>query len=90
MENLAVTYSNQEKYEEAEELEVKVLDLCTKVLGQEHPHTLTLIENLAKTYKGQGKMDLDLYNEVLGPEHSQTLTIMSNLAVTCLCEGQYE
>ena len=41
MTDLAVTYSDQGKHEEAEELELKVLNLHKKVLGSEHPDTLT-------------------------------------------------
>ena len=50
MPNLAVSYSYQKKCEEAEELELKVLDLHKKVLRPEHPDTLTSMANLARTY----------------------------------------
>jgi hypothetical protein len=40
MGNLAVTYSNQGKWNEAEQLEVQVLDMRKKLLGAEHPDTL--------------------------------------------------
>ena len=55
MNNLAATYSDQGKYEEAGKLELKVLDLQKKVLGPEHPDDLTIMNNLASTYSGQGK-----------------------------------
>ena len=48
--NLAVTYSAEGKYEEAGELQLKALDLHKKVLGPEHPDTLIIMGNLAVTY----------------------------------------
>ena len=54
--NLAVTYSEQGKYDEAEELQLKVLDLHRKMLGPEHPNTLTSMANLAETCSDQEKI----------------------------------
>ena len=54
MPNLAVIYSKEGKYSEAEELQLKVLDLH-KVLGPEHPSTLSSMGILAETYSHQGK-----------------------------------
>ena len=56
MGNLASTYQNQGRWKEAEELEVQVMETCVRVLGQEHPNTLTSIYNLALTYKSQGRL----------------------------------
>ena len=39
--NLASTYRNQGRWNEAEKLEVQVMEMRKKVLGEEHPHTLT-------------------------------------------------
>ena len=72
---------------------MKVLDLHKKVLGPEHPDTLTSMANLAVTYSGQGKYEeagelelkvLDLSKKVLGPEHPDTLISMANLVRTYL------
>ncbi|PPR04735.1 hypothetical protein CVT26_012870 [Gymnopilus dilepis] len=41
MNNLASTFRNQEQWEEAEKLGVEVLEICKRVLGPEHPITLT-------------------------------------------------
>ena len=57
MNNLALTYSEQEKHEDARELELKAMNLHKEVLGPEHPHTLTSMGNLAVTYSKQGKYD---------------------------------
>ena len=70
-------------------LKLKVLDLSKKVLGPEHPATLTSLTNLARTFSDQGKYEqadelgvkvLDPHIRVLGPEHPDTLTSMANLA----------
>jgi hypothetical protein len=47
MANLGSTYSRQGKWNEAEPLEVQVLDMCKKLLGAEHPDTLRSMANLA-------------------------------------------
>ena len=53
MANLASTYWNQGRREEAEELNVQVIETRKKVLGLEHPFMLTSIANLAHTWKSQ-------------------------------------
>ena len=45
--NLALTYRNQGRWKEAEQLEVQVLEMTKRVLGEEHPSTLTSMANLA-------------------------------------------
>jgi hypothetical protein len=59
MPNLASTYRdyrNQGRRNEAEQLEVRVMDMPVReeLLGAEHPDTLTSKANLASTYKNQG------------------------------------
>jgi hypothetical protein len=44
--NLALTYSRQGRWQEAEELEVQVMETRKKVLGLEHPDTLKSMNNL--------------------------------------------
>lgn len=55
MANLASTYGKQGQWEEAEELEVKVMEAMSGVLGKEHHLTLTAMANLASTYQDQGR-----------------------------------
>jgi hypothetical protein len=55
MANLALTYRNQGRWKEAEALEVQVMETRKRVLGQEHPDTLTSMANLASTYRNQGR-----------------------------------
>ena len=53
--NLALTYKNQGRWKEAEELFVQVMETSLRVLGQEHPDTLNSMANLASTYRNQGR-----------------------------------
>ena len=62
-----------------------------RVLGEEHPDTLTSIANLASTYKHQGRLNkaeeievqvIETRKRVLGEEHPDTLTSMANLVHT--------
>ena len=50
MANLASTYSNQERWDKAEQLQIQVMDMTKNLLGAEHPHTLISKANLASTY----------------------------------------
>ena len=67
-----------------------------RVLGQEHPSTLTSMASLASTYRDQGRWKeaeeleaqvMGAGKSVLGQEHSDTLTSVANLAST---EGHRE
>jgi len=49
MANLASTYCYQGRWTEAEKLEVHVMEARSRVLGAEHPDTLTSMGNLAST-----------------------------------------
>ncbi|KAF6782180.1 TPR domain-containing protein, partial [Colletotrichum musicola] len=55
MNNLALTYRNQGRWKEAEELEVRVMETRNTVLGEEHPSTLMSMGNLAATFRNQGR-----------------------------------
>jgi Tetratricopeptide repeat len=87
----ASTYRNQGRWQKAEELDVQVMETSSRVLGAEHPSTLTSMANLASTYRNQGRWqeaeELDVQviktrKRVLGAEHPSTLTSMANLAWT--------
>ena len=55
MGNLAITYKNQGRWNEAEQLDINVMDVTEKLLGAEHPDTLSSTGNLASTYWNQGR-----------------------------------
>ena len=54
MANLAITYWNQGRLTEAQELEVRVMETRKRALGEEHPDLLKSMDNLALTYRSQG------------------------------------
>jgi Tetratricopeptide repeat len=61
-------------------LEVQVIDIRKKLLGEEHPDTLSSMENLASTYRNQGRWNdaeqlkdqvMDMRKKLLGEEHQE-------------------
>ena len=73
-----------------------MLAIRRRVLGPEHPDTLTSMNNLAETLRAQGDLagarklqeeTLAICRRVLGPEHPDTLTSMNNLAMTLRAQG---
>ena len=70
-----------------------------KMLGKEHPSTLTSMNDLAGVLRRQGNYEeaerihrqtLALKERVLGKEHPDTLTSMNNLALVLSSQGNYE
>ena len=83
-------YESQGRYGEAEPLYRRALEARERVLGPEHPDTLTSVNNLAALYQAQGRYGeaeplyrraLEASERVLGPEHPDTLTSVNNLAL---------
>jgi hypothetical protein len=84
--------------DEAERLEVYVMNARMFVLREEHPDTLTSMGNLASSYRTQGRWEEaeELEKRVaaiktisLGAEHNDALTSMANLASTYWHRGQW-
>jgi tetratricopeptide (TPR) repeat protein len=76
---------------------VKVLDARQRILGDEHPDTLSAMSNLAWIYHSLGQMKdaealrkkvLDAHQRILGDEHPDTRMAMDNLASTYRGLGQ--
>ena len=77
-------------YAAARDLQRRVLDARERVLGPEHPRTLTARANIA-TWTGQAGDPaaardlfaalLPVLERVLGPEHPRTLTTRANIAI---------
>jgi hypothetical protein len=91
--------ADQGKYEAAEEMHRRALTGCEKVLGVEHPETLTSISNLALVLQDQGKYRaaeemgrraLTGREKVLGVEHPETLTSVNNLAYLLHSQQQFQ
>ena len=70
-----------------------------RVFGQDHPHTLTSLSNLADLYNSKGEYDraLQLFEEclakrkrILGEDHPDTLESLNDLADFCESQGQYD
>lgn len=53
--NLAATYYELGRLEEAKKLQVHVLETSERTIGQEHPSTLTHKSNLAMSYAKRGQ-----------------------------------
>ncbi|KAF8143450.1 hypothetical protein K438DRAFT_1783749 [Mycena galopus ATCC 62051] len=76
---------------EAMKLEINTLEKRGEILGDDHPETLTVMNNLASTYQSLGQIQdaeqlqlvvLERRRKILGAEHINTLTAMNNLAIT--------
>jgi tetratricopeptide (TPR) repeat protein len=87
------------QYERSKELQVEVMQTSKRVLGNDHPYTLSSMAHLAVTFRSQGRWEeakmLDVYvmetrRRLLGCEHPDTLMSMNNLANVLDGQGKYE
>ncbi|KAJ7831493.1 hypothetical protein B0H14DRAFT_2804494 [Mycena olivaceomarginata] len=67
-----------------EALEVVVMETSKRVLGEEHPETLTSITQSRGRWN-----DAETSKRVLGEEHPETLTSIANLASTYWNQGRW-
>ncbi|KAI9652346.1 MAG: hypothetical protein M1829_001669 [Trizodia sp. TS-e1964] len=90
-------YWEQGRSNEAEQLQVEVLELQKEVLGPNDPHTITARANLAATWRQQGRLKqaenllvevLEFQKEVLGPNNPKTIRSMAHLAATLWQQGR--
>ncbi len=81
MSNLASTYQNWGRWDEAEKLQVEVMHARKVKLGSEHPKTLQVMANLALTYESQERLNeaesllshaVHAMQQVMGSEHHIT------------------
>ncbi len=86
------------RYDEAGRVARAALAEAERLLGTEHPQTLTSINNLAFVYQSQGRYGeaeplyrraLAARERVLGAEHPNTLTSVNNLAFLYQSQGRY-
>jgi hypothetical protein len=96
--NLAECRRCDGQYAASERIQREVLGVMRRVLGEEHPDTLTTAGNLAESLSGQGKYAdaerierevLGVRRRVLGEEHPDTLAGASNLATSLSGQGKY-
>ncbi|KAF2194001.1 HET-domain-containing protein, partial [Zopfia rhizophila CBS 207.26] len=87
------------RYSEAEKTFSQVVGIRKRVLGAEHPDTLTSIGRVAWTLSNQGRWKeaeelevqvMETRKRVLGSEHPDTLTSMANLASTYRNQGRWK
>jgi tetratricopeptide (TPR) repeat protein len=95
----AGTLQTDGQYKKAVELYKQAMQSRKRVLGNEHPDTLSSMNNLASTYMNQGQwkdaeelqvQTMQAMERVLGNEHPDTLRIMDNLATTYSSQGREE
>jgi serine/threonine protein kinase/tetratricopeptide (TPR) repeat protein len=95
---IGLTYTDLGLFPEAAKQLKQAFDLRHRVLGPEHPDTLTSMNNLAAVYIDQQRyaeaegLDiqiLEIRRRVLGPEHPDTLSSMSHLAIIYWGQGKY-
>lgn len=80
---MASTYIGQGQWEEAEQLQVRVMEARKIKLGEDHPHTLTSMANLTFTWKSSGKtadainmlkVCINKQKQTIGPNHPHAVS----------------
>ena len=96
--NFALVLGENGDLNNAEQLEVQVMDMRKKLLGAEHPDTLISMGNLASTYRNQGRWNvaeqleiqvMNMRKKLFGAEHPDILVSMGNLANTYRNQGRW-
>ena len=99
IDSLSFLLIGQGLWDQAEELEVQALETRKRVLGSEHPDTLTSVNNLALILRAQGKYVeaeklnrrvLEERKRVMGELHPDTLTSVRNLALVLQDQEKYD
>jgi hypothetical protein len=87
----AIRLNEDGRWGEAENPITQILEWNKRMLGIDHPDTLTRMANLASTYRNQGRWDtaeelevqvMETRKKKLGADHPDTLSSMNNLAST--------
>jgi tetratricopeptide (TPR) repeat protein len=87
------------QYEQAKPLFERALAIYEQVLGPNHPHTATSLNNLAGLYQSQSDYEqakplferaLAITEQVLGPNHPDTALSLNNLAGLYQSQSDYE
>ncbi|KAJ5416976.1 uncharacterized protein N7487_000526 [Penicillium crustosum] len=96
---LAEAYRIEGRWEEAEQLQVQVMETRKTKLGVDHPDTLSSMANLASTYSNQGRWEeaeqlqvqvMETSKTKLGVDHPDTLSSIANLASTYWNQGRWK
>jgi Tetratricopeptide repeat len=87
------------QWKDAKGMEFQVMEARKRVLGEEHPETLSAMVKLALTYRSVGlwkeveKLEIQVMEarkRTLGEEHPETLSAIGNLASTYQSLGQWK
>jgi tetratricopeptide (TPR) repeat protein len=87
---LAMTLVSLGRYDLALPHAERALALCRKVLGEEHPHTITFLNNYAYVLRSLGRVEeaeplykqaLTLRRKVLGEDHPHTISSLNLYAI---------
>ncbi len=90
---------DQGRYEEAEPLYQRSLEIYEKALGGDHPSFAKTLNYLANLYRDQGRYEeaeplfqrsLEITEKALGGDHSELATTLNNLATLYRFQGRYE
>ncbi|KAJ5633693.1 hypothetical protein N7528_001535 [Penicillium herquei] len=96
---LARAYTLEEQWEEAEKLDLELLEIRKAKLGENHPSTLARMVSLGDIYQSQCKLEkaetqqrqaTEALRATLGEDHLWTLISMSNLATTLSRQDRWE
>ncbi|KAH7304608.1 hypothetical protein B0I35DRAFT_401104 [Stachybotrys elegans] len=99
LERFGVFFFDSGRWNEAALAEREVLEKRRQILGDEHPSTISAMNNLANTLGDQGKLDeaalmerevLEKMRRILGDEHPSTISAMNNLANTLGDQGKLD
>ncbi len=96
---VARSYSHLAKFKESEQIYRRALALSEKILGQDHPSTLSSLNNLGVVLNSQGKYEeaeqrhrqaLAVKERILGQNYPSTLGSVGNLGIVLESQGKYE
>ncbi len=96
--DLAINYQDQSKYDEAEQYMRRALAIAERVLGPEDRNTLDVVNNLGLLLFVRGRIEdcegflrraLEGQRKIAGNEHQSTLDAMTNLATVLQSLGRY-
>ncbi|RFU74219.1 alpha beta-hydrolase [Trichoderma arundinaceum] len=96
---VAKIYYDEGRWDEAEKLDVEVMEAYKAKLGADHPDTLRSIASLASTLWNQGRWDkseklqvevIEACKAKLGADHPDTLRSIANLASTLWKQGRWD
>jgi tetratricopeptide (TPR) repeat protein len=97
MENLAITFSGQDKHDEAEELYREIWNVRSQFLGENDPRTLESMHQLAVVLQRRKKpaeaealhrQNLSIRQRVLGEDHPETRLSMAHLGMALQSQGK--